>query len=49
MDEERYWLTSVDGGITFLITENLQFDAGVNWFFRGECAVNPFVGLSWRF
>lgn len=49
MDEERYLQTSLDGGITFLMTENLQFDAGVNWFFRGECAVNPFVGVSWRF
>jgi len=25
------------------------FDVGVNWFFRGDEAINPFVGLSWRF
>lgn len=46
MDEERYWQTSLDGGVTYLLTENFQLDAGVNWFFRGEDSVNPFVGFS---
>lgn len=49
MDEERYWQTSCDGGVTFMLTEDIQLDAGVNWFFRGEQSVNPFTGISWRF
>ncbi|MFN7344110.1 MAG: transporter [bacterium] len=49
MDTERYWQTSLDAGIGYAITENMIFDAGAFWFFRGEEAINPFVGLSVRF
>jgi hypothetical protein len=49
VDTERYWQTSLDAGIGYAITEDLVFDAGVFWFFRGDEAINPFVGLSWRF
>jgi hypothetical protein len=49
MDNERYWQTSLDAGIGYAITENMIFDAGVFWFFRGDEAINPFVGLSVRF
>ncbi len=49
VDTERYWQTSFDAGFMYSITPNVIFDAGANWFFRGEEAFNPFVGLSWRF
>jgi hypothetical protein len=49
MDTERYWQTSLDAGIGYAITENMIFDAGAFWFFRGDEAINPFVGLSVRF
>ncbi|MBE7493493.1 MAG: transporter [Verrucomicrobiaceae bacterium] len=49
IDTERYWQASLDAGIGFAITENMIFDAGVFWFFRGDEAINPFVGLSVRF
>ena len=49
MDEERYWQTSFDAGLTYAVTDNLIFDAGVNWFFRGDEAINPFCGFSIRF
>ena len=49
VDTERYWQTSFDAGIGFAITENMIFDAGAFWFFRGDEAINPFVGLSVRF
>lgn len=49
VDTERYWQTSFDAGIMYMITPNVMFDAGVNWFFRGEEAFNPFVGMSWRY
>lgn len=48
-DTERYWQTSFDTGFTYLVNDNLQLDIGVNWFFRGDEALNPFVGFSWRF
>ena len=46
---ERYWQTSFDAGFMYSITPNVIFDASANWFFRGDEAINPFVGLSWRF
>jgi opacity protein-like surface antigen len=49
MDTERFWQTSLDAGIGYAITENMIFDAGAFWFFRGDEAINPFVGLSVRF
>lgn len=51
LDEEggRYLQSSVDGGLTYLVTPNLKFDAGVNWFFNGHETLNPFVGVSFRF
>ncbi len=48
-DTERYWQTSFDMGFTYLVNANLQLDIGMNWFFRGDEAINPFVGVSWRF
>jgi hypothetical protein len=49
VDVERYWQTSLDAGLGFAITPNMIFDVGANWFFRGDEAINPFVGLSVRF
>lgn len=48
-DDSRYWQCSLDGGFTFMLTENVQFDIGVNWYFNGQKALNPFSGISFRF
>lgn len=48
-EDGRYWQSSVDGGLTYRVTPDVQLDAGVNWFFNGQQVVNPFVGLSFRF
>ncbi len=49
VDSERYWQTSFDAGLGYALTDDMIFDVGANWFFRGDEAINPFVGLSWRF
>jgi len=48
-DEGRYWQSSLDGGFTYLVTPNLKFDVGVNWYYNAQEAINPFVGVSFRF
>lgn len=48
-DDGRYWQSSFDGGLTYLVTPDMKFDAGVNWFFNGHQTLNPFVGVSFRF
>lgn len=48
-DSERYWLTSLDTGFTYALTQNLLLDLSVFWYFRGEEAIQGLVGLSWRF
>lgn len=48
-DSERYWQSSVDVGVTYALTDNLMLDLSVFWFFRGDEAIQPLVGLSWRF
>ncbi len=47
--EERYLQSSFDGGLTYLVTPDLKFDVGMNWFFNGNQTLNPFVGVSFRF
>jgi hypothetical protein len=42
-------LLSVDGGLTFAVTDDIQLDAGVNWFLIGDRRIQPFLGLSFRF
>jgi Putative MetA-pathway of phenol degradation len=44
------WVGTVDLGLTYGLTDDIQLDAGVN-IGATESAddVNPFVGLSWRF
>ena len=48
-DTDRYWQVSFDAGFGYAITDNVIADIGVNWFVEGGEALNPFVGLSWRF
>jgi hypothetical protein len=44
------WVGTFDVGFTYLLTENIQLDAGVYLgLTRSADDVNPFVGLSWRF
>jgi hypothetical protein len=43
-------ITTADAGLTFGVTPNIQFDAGVNvGMSRAADGVNPFAGLSIRF
>ena len=44
------WEGTFDVGVTYMIGENIQLDAGVNLgLTRAADDVNPFVGLTWRF
>ena len=44
------WIGTVDLGLTYGITDNIQLDAGVNiGVTQSADDVNPFLGLSWRF
>jgi hypothetical protein len=44
------WVGTVDLGLTYALTENIQLDAGFNiGVTRTADDLNPFVGLSWRF
>ena len=40
---------TIDAGVTYLVTENIQLDAGCNFGVTPAAdAVNPFIGLSIR-
>lgn len=44
------WVGTVDLGLTYALTKNIQLDAGINLgVTRAADDWNPFVGLSWRF
>jgi hypothetical protein len=44
------WIGTVDFGLTYGLTEDIQLDAGLNiGVTRAADDLNPFVGLSWRF
>jgi hypothetical protein len=44
------WVGTVDLGLTYAVTENIQLDAGINiGVTRSADDLNPFVGMSWRF
>ncbi|MEW6306648.1 MAG: transporter [Verrucomicrobiota bacterium] len=44
------WVGSVDLGLTYALTDDIQLDAGVNYgVTRSAPDVNPFLGVSWRF
>lgn len=48
-DGNGYLQSSFDGGFTYLVTPDINLDAGMNWYFNGEESINPFVGISFRF
>jgi hypothetical protein len=49
-ERDTDWVGTVDMGLTYALTENVQLDAGVNVGVTDSADdVNPFVGLSWRF
>ena len=44
------WVGTVDLGLTYGLTDNLQLDAGINLGVTESADdLNPFLGLSWRF
>jgi Putative MetA-pathway of phenol degradation len=44
------WVATLDLGLTYGLTANLQLDAGINiGLTRSADDLNPFVGVSWRF
>jgi hypothetical protein len=44
------WVGTFDCGLTYMLTEDIQLDGGVNiGVTRSADDVNPFLGLSWRF
>jgi len=44
------WVATVDFGLTYALTKNIQLDAGINiGITRAADDWNPFVGISWRF
>lgn len=49
-DKDADWVGTVDLGLTYGLTENIQLDAGINiGVTRSADDWNPFVGISWRF
>ncbi|HTD65109.1 MAG TPA: transporter [Candidatus Limnocylindria bacterium] len=49
-DEDAKWIGTVDLGLTYGLTEDIQLDAGINiGVTRAADDWNPFVGISWRF
>jgi hypothetical protein len=49
-EEDSEWIGTVDVGLTYALTEDIQLDAGVYiGVTRSADDVNPFLGLSWRF
>lgn len=44
------WVASVNGGLTYGLTADIQLDAGVNFgVTRSAPDINPFLGITWRF
>src|SRR5262249_49828475 len=44
------WQGSIDFGLAYPLTDNMQIDAGINiGVTRAADDVNPFIGFSWRF
>lgn len=52
LSTERHagWVATVDAGVAYLVTENIQLDAGCNFgVTQAADAFNPFTGISIRF
>lgn len=44
------WVGTIDLGLTYALTDDIQLDAGVNLgVTRRADDINPFLGISWRF
>jgi hypothetical protein len=44
------WIGTVDIGLTYALSDDLQLDGGVNiGVTRSADDINPFIGISWRF
>ncbi|MBA2269939.1 MAG: transporter [Chthoniobacterales bacterium] len=49
-EDDSEWIGTVDLGLTYGVTADIQLDAGVNiGVTRAADDINPFVGISWRF
>lgn len=49
-ERDTPWIGTVNFGFTYALSENMQLDAGLNIGVTSSAdALNPFVGLSWRF
>lgn len=49
-EDESEWIGTVDFGVTYGLTNDIQLDAGVNiGVTRAADDINPFVGVSYRF
>ena len=50
MDAGSDWIGTVDLGLTYGLTDDIQLDAGINiGVTRAADDLNPFIGISWRF
>ncbi len=50
VDDDSDWVGTVDLGLTYGLTENIQLDAGINMgVTRAADDWNPFMGIAWRF
>ncbi|MBC8002885.1 MAG: transporter [Opitutaceae bacterium] len=44
------WIGTVDLGLTYALSDNVQLDAGINLgVTRSADDINPFIGVTWRF
>ena len=49
-ESETDWVSTLDIGLTFGLTEDIQLDGGVSiGVTRAADDINPFIGISWRF
>lgn len=49
-ESDSDWIGTVDLGLTYALTDDIQLDAGVNLgITRSADDINPFLGISWRF
>jgi hypothetical protein len=49
-ESESDWVGTVDVGLTYALTDDIQLDGGVNFgLTRSAEDINPYVGISWRY
>ena len=50
MESGSEWIGTFDAGLTYMLTDDIQLDAGVFvGLTRSADDINPFLGVSWRF